>query len=238
MSAFTDACEAVTEALNSEVLVGVGEQAAERASDPLREEVRAVAPCADRFVDYEVDPPPHGKAVGQAVGPAIIPPLSKAVGDARLSKLDSAGREELRAGIATSLAWGYLGLASVGEISWQRKAVQPRLDVEPAELWQLWVPYLSSGLDELQTRGGEADRTLRAARAKAMDQFTATLKALDLMPGLLKRMRVKLVGQKYVDNGMILRLVQGAQEGTRVPGFSRDMVERNWPFERPAPEAQ
>lgn len=231
MSSFKGACEQVGETLKSEVLVGSGEQAIERVSDPLLpREVEAVAPCAERFVDYEVNPPSHGKAVGQAAPIAIVPPLAKLIGETKVGRLDSAGVGELRGAIATSLAWGYLGLASAGEVSWRGEAVKPRVDLDPAELWKLWLSYLSGGLDELRTPGAAADRTLQAARARARDRFTASLKGLDLMPRRLKRLRVRLVDEKYVENGMLLRLLQGSADAREAPGFARDMVERNWPF--------
>lgn len=49
------------------------------------------------------------------------------------------------------------------------------------------------------------------------------------MPKRLKRMRLKLVEAKYVDAGMILRVVQGtsAPEGPDAAGYT----ERRWPFE-------
>ena len=229
---FTDSCQRVREQITTNVLAGSSEQVLERASDPLRlQEAHAVAPCAERFVDYELKPPSHGKPAGQATSIAIIPSLAKLLGESEIGRLDSAGMGELRGAVATSLAWGYLGLACVGGLSWRGKTVEPRLDLDPAELWALWLPYLSSGLDDLRTPGGTSEQTLQATRARAMDQFTTTLKELDLLPGFLKRARIKLVGQKYFDNGMILRLVQGASDEREVPGFSREMVERNWPFE-------
>jgi len=239
MSEFIEACEQVTEALRSGVLAGSSGSAIERLSDPLRlQEAETVAPCAERFVDYEVEPPSHGKAVGQATGLAMIPPLAKLVGEKKIGHLESAGIGELRKAIDISLAWGYLALASFDEVSWRGEAVESRVDLDPAELWQLWLPYLSSGLDGLRTPGGANDRTLKSARAEAMGQFTTTLKELDLLPKRLKRVRLKLVGQKYFDDGMILRLVQGASDQRGAPGFSRNMVERNWPFEPDPPEAQ
>jgi len=231
ISSFKGACERIAETLRSEVLLGTAEQAIQRLGDPhLLREVEAVAPCAERFVDYEVNPPLHGKAVGQATPIAIIPPLAKLIGETKIGRLDGDRISELRGAIASSLAWGYVGLASVGEVSWRGEAIKPRVDLDPAELWQLWVSYFSSGIDGLRTPGAAADRTLHAARGRAMDQLTASLKGLDLMPRRLKRMRLKLVGQKYVENGMLLRLLQGAAEGRKAPGFARSMVERNWPF--------
>ncbi len=231
MSSFKGACEQVAETLRSEVLSGSSEQAIRRVSDPHRlREVEAVAPCAERFTDYELNPPSHGKAVGQPAPIAIIPSLAKLVGETKIGRLDSTGISELRGTIATSLAWGYVGLASVAEVSWRGEAIKPRVDLDPAELWQLWLSYSSGGIDGLRTPGGVAERTLQAARARAMDQLTASLKELDLMPRRLKRLRVKLVGQKYVENGMLLRLLQGAADNREAPGFARNMVERNWPF--------
>ena len=231
MSSFKGASEQVAETLRSEVLPGSSEQAIRRVSDPLLlREVEAVAPCAERFVDYEVNPPLHGKAVGQPTPIAIIPPLAKLIGETKIARLDSARISELRGTVATSLAWGYVGLASVGEVSWRGEAIKPRVELDPAELWQLWLSYFSGGIDGLRTSGGAAEQTLQAARARAMDQLTASLKQLDLMPKRLKRLRVKLVGQKYVENGMLLRLLQGAADKREAPGFARDMVGRNWPF--------
>jgi hypothetical protein len=231
VSSFKGACERVAETLRSEVLSGTAEQAIQRLGDPLLlREVEAVAPCADRFVDYEVNPPLHGKAVGQGTPIAIIPPLAKLIGETKIGRLDGDRIGELRGAIASSVAWGYVGLASVGEVSWRGETVKPQVDLDPAELWQLWVSYLSSGIDGLRTPGAAADRTLQAARGRAMDQLTACLKELDLMPGRLTRLRVKLVGQKYVENGMLLRLLQGTADKREAPGFARNMVERNWPF--------
>jgi hypothetical protein len=231
MSSFRGACEQVAETLKPELLSVSGAQAIERLRDPsFAREVEAVAPCAERFVDYEVEPPPHGKAVGQATPIAIVPPLAKLLGKRKISRLGSAGVGELRGAVATSLAWGYVGLASGGEVSWRGKAVEPRVDLDPAELWQLWLSYLSGGIDELRTPGAAADRVLQAARARARDQLTATLKGLGLMPRRLKRLRLRLVGEKYVENGMLLRLLQGSGDTREAPGFARDMVERYWPF--------
>jgi hypothetical protein len=231
ISSFKGACQRVAETLRSEVLSGSSEQAIQRLGDPLLlREVEAVAPCAERFVDYEVNPPVHGKAVGQATPIAILSPLAKLIGETRIDRLDGDRIGELRGALATSLAWGYMGLASVGEVSWRGEAIKPRVDLDLAELWQLWVSYLSGGIDGLRTPGAAADRTLQAARVRAMDQLTASLKGLDLMPRRLKRLRVKLVGQKYVENGMLLRLLQGAADKREAPGFARKMVERNWPF--------
>ena len=58
MSGFAEACGQVAEELEADLIVGSNEAAMERVSDPLRlEEAGAVAPCAERFVGYEVAPP-------------------------------------------------------------------------------------------------------------------------------------------------------------------------------------
>ena len=240
MSGFAEACEQVVEELEADLIAGSNEAAVERASDPLRlQEAEAVAPCAERFADYEVAPPSHGKGLGQAAGPALIPPLGKLVGEKNIARLDGAGRDELHRAVATSLAWGYIGLASRAEVRWHGRAIEPRLDPDPGEVWNQWLPRLATGLDDVEIPGGISDdRILRTARGRGRDQLTAKLREIDLLPGRLKRMRLRLVAEKYFDAGVLLRTIQGAGSLDPVPGFSSNLVERYWPLEGEPPQAQ
>jgi len=155
MSGFAEPCGQVAEELEADLIAGSNEAAMERVSDPLRlEEAGAVAPCAERFIGYEVAPPSHGKGIGQAVGPAIIPPLGKLVGEKKVARLDDAGREGLHRAVAISLAWGYIGLASRAKVSLQGRAVEARLDPDLDELWNQWLPRLANGLDGIEISGG------------------------------------------------------------------------------------
>ena len=239
MSGFSEACEQVLEQIEAELAVGSEEATVMRVSDPLRlQEAEAVALCAERFADYEVAPPSHGKGIGHAAGPAVIPPLGKLVGEKDVARLDDAGRRELRRAVATSLAWGYMGLASQATVSWHGRAVEPRLDPDLGEVWNQWIPRLATGLDDVEIPGGiSEDRILRSARERGRDHLTVRLRAIDLLPGRLKRLRLRLVAEKYFDAGVLLRVVQGSSSLELVPGFSSNLVERYWPLEEGPPPA-
>jgi hypothetical protein len=190
-----------------------------------------------RVLAVPLELPAHGKGVGRATSIAVIPPLESLVGGQKIRALENAGSGRLREGIATSLACGYLGLAALKDVTWERKPVKPRpeLEMDAAQVWGPWVAQLGAGaLDSLTTPDSVAsDRTLEAVRKYASGRFTDTLGELGLMPKRLKRMRLKLVDAWYVEAGMILRLVQGSSasiDSSSVPAI----VDRLWPF-HPAP---
>lgn len=247
MSGFTAECQQVGQDLLSSVFAGAGAGQQGRLSDPQRmQEAVAAAPCVDRFTEYELNPP-GGKGVGRATGIAIIPPLGSLLAGKKVERLDDAERATLRGAIAAALAYGYLGLASADRVEWGDETVEPQINLDPAELWRRWVPQLFAGLggddevggpartgsgplDGLNVHDdGELDRALREIRSRASERLVEALGRLGLMPKRLKRMRLKLVEAKYVDAGMVLRVVQGtsAPQGPDAAGYT----ERSWPFE-------
>ncbi len=245
MSGFEGAVEQVGDLLADEASSRGDDLALRRVTDSARlREAAAVAACAERLADYEIEPPSHGKGVGRAAI-AIIPPLTNLIDGKKLGRLDYAGSEQLRGSIVAPLAWGYLGLASLGGVEWDGEPIEPRLDVDPAEIWIAWASQMFGGLGPgddpsqadvgplagVRASDGDFDRAFRAVTKSAMKQFMTTVGGLGLMPRRLKRMRLKLVGQKYVESGALLRLVQGAES---VDGAAaRSFVERSWPFEKP-----
>jgi hypothetical protein len=252
MSSYSTLVERAQQALLTDVFTGAGQATLERAADPARvAEAEAVAPVVERFADYEIEPP-GGKGVGRAIKIAIIPPLGSVIGEKKIGRLDDDGLEELRQCIGAPLAWGYVALASVPGVMWGEQSVEPRPDADPSELWAAWVPQLFAGLgpDNDTGLGGRTgsgpldgvhaqdrstfDRAMKAARSRATEEFNATLNQLGLMPGRLKRMRLKLIGPKYVDAGMLLRLAQSVDLPGGDSQFGRSFVERNWPFEAAA----
>ena len=248
MSSFGIAVEQTKDAFAAEASARGEDAPLERVTDPARlREAAAVAACAERLADFEIEPPSHGKGVGRGLSIAIVPPLRNLIDDKKLGRLDQAGSDELRQSILAPLAWGYLGLASVGGVEWDGKPIEPRLDLDPAETWIAWASQMFGGLgsgDDPSEAGvgplagvraidGDFDRALRAVQRSAMEQFTAILGGLGLMPKRLKRMRLKLVGQKYVESGALLRLVQGAEPDEGDSAIARKFVEGSWPFEKP-----
>jgi hypothetical protein len=250
-SSFSIAAEQVVGRLAADASARGEESVLRRVADPARlQEAEAVAVCADRLADYEIEPPPHGRGVGRATGIAIIPPLRNLIDDKKLGRVDHEGMTQLRQSVVAPLAWGYLGLASVGAVEWDGKAIETRLDVDQAEVWISWVSRMFGGLgpgddpsqgdggplEAVRAAEGDFDRSFRAVREHALEEFTTTIGGLGLMPKRLKRMRLKLVGQKYVDSGALLRLVQGfgASEDAGEGAFARRFVEESWPFRRQA----
>ncbi len=131
-----------------------------------------------------------------------------------------------------------MGLASQARVSWHGRAVEPRLDPDLGEVWNQWIPRLATGLDDVEIPGGiSEDRIMRSGRERSRDQLTAKLREIDLLPGRLKRLRLRLVAEKYFDAGVLLRAIQGSSSLDPVPGFSSNLVERYWPLQGGAPQA-
>jgi hypothetical protein len=103
-------------------------------------------------------------------------------------------------------------------------------------LWNQWLPRLANGLDGIEISGGTSDdQILRSARGRSRDQLTARLREVDLLPKRLKRLRLRLVTERYFDAGVLLRAIQGAGSLDPVPQFVRSQVERHWPLGEASP---
>ena len=93
----------------------------------------------------------------------MTPPIYELMGRDRLEGLDGGKREQLVDAITGGIAVGYLAMAGI-EVDAQ--AIDPRTDVDPAEIWKLWVVRLGSTLlDETGLPRSIQDDVTNARRA-------------------------------------------------------------------------
>jgi hypothetical protein len=203
-----------------------GDEPRDYLTDPHRdEEVLAVDPCAQRFAEYELDPPANGKGVARW-GPSLVPALALLAGKRRVAALDSDGREQALRAVLAALAFGYVGVTGLQPGG---AKLDPSLDIPPERLWQFWVTRLNAMVAE---QVGIDTATRKVITAQAADVFQDELARTGLQPRIRKRMQFAALGQRYGEAGMVLRMVQMTKPAAGDPSAQvLEGVDR-WPYER------
>lgn len=224
MSAFPEAVEQIARDVFAPLFEGDAKQ--EHLLDPKRRaEAEGVARCAERFADYELEPPEHGRGLGRYGPGSLTPPLGQLISAKKIAGLSAEEFTGLRGAITDALAVGYAGFAALeagGE------GFEPSPDVDPQKVWRLWVVRLYS--DELEQAGAPKDY-IDDVRGIALDRFNPRLRDLGLMPKIRKRIRFQLISQHYGQCGMMLRFIQSTEH--YIGDLSNDMFQltNTWPFE-------
>ena len=196
-------------------------------NDPDREtEAAAVESCVECLIDYELDPPKHGKGVGRYGPVSILPPLGQLLGR-KLEALDEEQVLKVRHAIRAALAMGYMGAVLVET---EMIPEGPPPTAQPADTWRQWVAQLNSDVLSASEDSGNL-RDLYCTMAR--EQFTMQLETGDLVPKRRKRKRLAALGWWYGEAGMLLRL---AQTGVlKLDPISAALAQADrWPFKGPA----
>lgn len=113
--------------------------------DERQHEAQLVAPCAERFVDGEMDPTEQRTvARGNRAGPFGAPPsLAKKLGN-KLANADAKTAESVQFAIHKVLASGYLSVAE-GE---ERAGIAFHADRSAEEVWDFWMATCRTMLED------------------------------------------------------------------------------------------
>jgi hypothetical protein len=189
------------------------------------DEAREAAPCAQRFVELEFDPP---KGEGAGRGPAAHASTAAKILDKQIAEMDAEALEWLRGTVLGALGSAY---ASFGIYETTAGAIpEPELGQRPAELWERWMLRIAS--DALEKAVPEASR--KPLNQLAGAHFEGTLKRHGVTRGGFRGIslasKVGMLSGFYGRAGQALRLLQCTREFDVDPHRSQVKALSDWPF--------
>ena len=190
-------------------------------------EAGAVAPCAARWVEGEMDVSRRlAIARGPSFGPLGAPPsLAEKLGG-RLERRGAEDRSAVALAVLKALAVGYLAYAETEE----RAGVVLRPDRGPVEIWEFWVTSCRTMLEDIGIPASWA----KMVRGMGADVLVADLRALKLTR-YLGGSKLNQLGLLYGQAGVHLRIGQGDalsdEDFTRTVRIRSEWSDRPWRYE-------
>lgn len=156
-----------------------------------------VAPCADRFVEGEMDPT-RRLSVGRSFAPGSPPSLAEKL-DRKLPRANEAALDKVRFSVHEALAAGYLAYAETearGDV-----AFRPDRHVR-----DIWVVFAHSARGELEAMGIPRE-WIRKVHSTGATVLVGELRELGLTRWL-GGSKLNQLGMLYAHAGVALRIVQ------------------------------